>query len=372
MSTSRLNVDFTVVISFNSSSYPQFESFSYGIDVSALTYSLDFSESIGEGTCGTMTCSLLKDPNDILQQVLLNAAYRIGSIITMRSNGIQMFQGYVTSVHIDQDDNCTLEARDILYYLGNKVSYLVGTNNNIQRVFEEICTLAGLEKNQFRFDGNLPPNSRLPFKHFSNETYFDIISYCANFHHLQTRQWYEPIVENGVIVLRDILGQRPVFPFGDGLFTGSFDRKIDSSNMVNHCTILLARTKDSPTIIDENLGGTPVLVEDKASIAKYGRHAYYEVARDVTQAVAQEYAQSIVSAYSEPDVELTINSDTGSSLVRAGRSVAVAFVEEGIFGRYIVRSVTHSFSGQTHTMQLSLYDSAYRSELWNELYNILP
>lgn len=368
MATSRLNVDFTVVIAFNSTSYPQFERFGPGVDVSQLVYSLDFTESIGDGSCGNISVALLPDRDDVIQNILSIAAYRIGSTITCRVNGVQLFVGYVTSVSKEQDGTYVMYARDILFYLGNKTSYLIEEQNNIEGVFNAICSLAGLKEKQYRFDGTIPPNSRIPFKHFSGETFFDILKYCSEFHLLQTRQWYEPIIENGVIVFRDILGQTPRFIFGDGLFTGEYTREENTDNMVNSCTILLARTKKNPTVINENYGGTPVLSQDTASINKYGTFKHYEVATDITQAQAQEYADSIVNAYKEPNVTFQISSQTGSSLVRAGRSVFVAFTQDGVFGRYIVQSVRHSFSGQVHSMDVVLYDSAYRSAIWDELY----
>ncbi len=302
-------------------------------DVSQIAEKVTLSDSI-EGEAGKLTCSLQKDPNNLLQ--IAN-----GSIVSFIVDKVGMFFGYVFKIGTDAKANYSITCYDQMRYMKNTDVYTTA-NMTASNIFAKICEDYGL-RYKIKIPTNYIPE---PYIH-DKKTLYKIVERGINLANINDKAKYFIKDEFGELVWSELSYEKTNVQLGDGsMLTGfKYERSIDE-NTYNQ--IKLYRD-------NKNTGKRDVwIVKDSNNIKRWGLLQFLEKADDNTnEAQLRQTAENYLKVKNIETEKLKLEAE-GIKELRAGKGIKFILPHENINKWMWIINSTHSFTKYEHTMELEV------------------
>lgn len=302
-------------------------------DITDVAEEIQVSHDI-DGTAGKLTCTLQKDLNNKLR--IAN-----GSIISFIVNNYGFFYGYIFEISTDENQNYQITAYDQMRYLKNSDIYTTSGLTSSQ-IFEKICQDYGL-KYWVKVPSGYVPQAYV----HDNKTLFSIIE-----RGLQLADIYE----NRQYFIRDVFGtlvwsefeyeKTDIIMGANSVMTSyNYSRSIDSDT---YNQVKLYKE-------DKNTGRRDIwIVRDSDNIKRWGTLQFLQKADDNANAEqVRETTQNYLYVKNRETEKLKISAE-GVLQLTAGKGIKIIIEKEGIDKWMWIKSSSHTFTRDKHTMELEV------------------
>ncbi len=288
-------------------------------------------ETARKGVPGKLEFSVVKD-NVI--------SFQEGNLVLMQVDDKDVFYGYVFTKRRNKDGTIKVTAYDQLRYLKNKDTYNY-----------ENLTAGGLVKKiaeDFRLKTGVIENTAYVIKSRleDNKTLFDMIQTALDLTLQNTKKMYVLYDDFGKLTLRNIEALKlPLLINKNTAEDFDYTSSIDGET---YNKIKLSYNNEKANTRDI------YLVEDSNRVEAWGVLQYYESIDEKTNGKAK--AEALLSLYNQKTRNLSVSGAFGDIRVRGGSIIAVdlALGDINLKSYMMVESVKHTFSGNQHTMDLTL------------------
>lgn len=287
-----------------------------------------------EGEAGKLTCTLQKDPNNILQ--IAN-----GSIISFIVDGKGVFFGNVFKISTDETENYKITAYDQLRYL--KYSDILATSNTTaSNIFAKICNSYNLKYN-IKVPTNYVPEAYL----HSNKTLYKIIKRGMDLASLYDNARYFIRDDFGTLIWSELSYEKTNIQLGDNSYTTDYSYEKSIDNDVYNQVKLYRDNKET--------GKRDVwIVKDSDNIKKWGILQYLKKADEQeNEAKIKAEAENYLKIKNRQKETLKIKSD-GILECKVGCGIRFVLPRENIDKWMWIISATHTFTKYSHTMELGV------------------
>jgi len=264
-----------------------------------------------------------------------------GDVLRIRKDGQGLFWGYVFEVESGRDEQVSLKAYDQLRYLNESDTY-VRINVTADQVIRDNCAVGDLKL------GTLAPTGYvIPKVLEDGQKRLDIIYRALDNTMIATGRLYVLYDDYGSLMLRDVEDMTIDLILGDGslVYDYRIKRSIDSDtyNRIK----LVQDNKES--------GKRDVYItQDSSTIARWGRLQYYQKVDDkLNPAQVQAIMDGLIQLKNRETQQFKLDA-LGFVGMRAGVKVQVTISKQKINSYFLVDECTHQFSGEDHTMKLTL------------------
>jgi hypothetical protein len=264
-----------------------------------------------------------------------------GNEVRMKYNDKNVFFGFVFSKKSSKDDWISITAYDQLRYLKNKYSYLYES----KKVSTAIKELA----NTFQLRLGTIEDTKYPIPSLveDNETLLDIILDGLNETITETKEKYILYDDFGKLTLTNISNMRTsVLIDASTIEDFTYESSIDSDTY-NRVILYYDPSDDRAT-------RQYFRAIDTENVKKWGMLLYYESVK--APSIGQQKANAMLALKNKKTRKLSISGGIGSLDVRAGCLVVINLkLEDTVKQSYMmVSKVTHTFTNDSHTMNLDL------------------
>lgn len=268
-----------------------------------------------------------------------------GYAVALRWSGEPVFLGYIFSVQ-SAPDKLTITAYDQLRYFKNQDSFTY--EGKYSDLIRSLCGKYGLDIGTIEDTGYSIP------KRLEDGTLFDICATASTLTLLSRKRSYILYDDFGKICLRSIENMMlNLYVDADALETWSGTASIDSGVATR---VLVAMDDDQTGV------RTLYSAQDNGLIKRWGILTRYETQRDLTPALAQSRADTLLQIYGRENKSLKLNNVIGDPSVRGGSSLIVDLDlgnEEKVKQFFVVDQVEHKFDENRHLMDLKVFGGAY-------------
>lgn len=302
-------------------------------DISNISERIQLTSNL-EGEAGRLTCTLQKDPNNLLQ--IAN-----GSIISFIVDKVGMFFGYVFKIGTDADANYQITCYDQMRYLKNQDVYTTA-NMTSSQIFEKICEDFGLNY-KVKVPSYYKPS---PYIH-DKKTLYQIIERGIQLSNIAENAQFFIKDEFGTLIWSEISYEKTNVQLGGGsmLTQYKYEKSIDDDT---YNQIKLYRD-------NENTGKRDVwMVYDSNNIQKWGILQYLEKADDnLNSAQIRQKAENYLKVKNRETETLKLTAE-GIKELTAGKGIKFVLEREKIDKWMWIKSATHTFTKYEHTMELEV------------------
>lgn len=278
-----------------------------------------------------------------------NGGFNEGTPVALYVNGKGVFMGYVFTKSRDKEHRIECVAYDQLRYLKNKATY-VYKQKKASELIKMIADDFKLTCGQIE-DTGFVISQRIR----DDETMFDIIQDALDLTFDSKKKLYILYDDFGKITLKNIENMQ-------------LNRLIDDETVQNfdYSTSIDDDTYNSVLLIEEvtdqngNTKRVPYTAKDESTMAYWGTLLYSQQIQATTN--GQALAQAILKLKNRKTRKLTLNGCLGDIEVRAGCSLPVHLnlgdvQAQELRSRFVCESVTHTFHGDEHFMDLVIADT---------------
>lgn len=302
-------------------------------DVSDLAMQIEVKQSLSD-TAGQLSCILQKDPNNLLK--LSN-----GSIVSFIVDKVGFFYGYIFKIGTDADSNYKITAYDQMRYLKNSDVYMFKGMTSSE-IFAKICNDYGL-KYKIKVPSFYKPEAYL----FDNKTLYAIIKRGIDLSNINEKAQFFVLDRFGVLTWSELSYEKTNIQLGDNSLVTSFtyERSIDDE-VYNKVKFY----RDN-----ENTGKRDIwIVKDSDNIKRWGTLQFLKKADDnLNSSQIKERAQNYLKVKNREKETFKLSAEGIPQLV-AGRGIKAVISRENINKWMWIKSSTHTFTKDTHTMDLEV------------------
>ena len=302
-------------------------------DISDIAEQITVTSNL-DGEAGKLTCLLQKDPNNILE--ITN-----GSIVSFIVDGKGFFFGYVFTIGTDADENYQITCYDQLRYMKNSDVY-VTKNQTASDIFKKICKDKEL-KYKIKTPTKYVPKSYL----HDNKTLYNIVKRGMDLASINDKKRYFITDRFGTLTWSELGEEKTDVILGDNSLVTSFkyEKSIDQ-DVYNQVKMY----RDNKTSGKRDVW----IVKDSNNIQRWGLLQYLQKADDDTNSSqVKESAKNLLKRYNKEIETLSLEADGIVELV-AGRGIKFELKRENINKWMWIKSATHKFTKDTHTMELEV------------------
>ena len=269
-----------------------------------------------------------------------------GNEVRFIENKDKIFFGFVFTKKRSSDNTISVTAYDQLRYFKNKdtYSYSKKSTSELLKMFAKdfYLTIGDVDNTVYKM-------SRVE----DNTTLFDMMINSMNETLKAKKKLYVLYDDFGKLNLRNI--ENMIIPImidatsGESLeYTTSIDSKTYTKVKLVHED---SETKKRTVYVDQDI--------DAAN--QFGVLLYYETIQDET--LVKQKAKAILEMYSNTSKELKVNNCFGDNRIRAGCSLYVDLTVDNVkfVGIMLVEKVTHTYSKDSHFMDLKLRGADFNS-----------
>lgn len=302
-------------------------------DISNIAEKIQISQQI-DGEAGKLTCTLQKDPNNLLK--IAN-----GSIISFIVDGEGFFFGYVFKINTSKDKNYKITCYDQLRYLKNSDTMTI-KEMTASDIFAKIC-----KDNSLRYSIKVPTNFIPKSYIFDNKTLYNIIKRGMDLASINDKAQYYIADRFGTLVWSELSYEKTNVQLGEGSALTDYNYTKDIDNDVYN-QIKLYRD-------NETTGKRDVwIVKDSNNIKKWGLLQYLKKADDnINEATIREQAENLLTAKNREMETLKLQAN-GIKEITVGKGINIKINRENINKWMWVTSCTHTFTKYSHTMDLEV------------------
>ena len=274
----------------------------------------------------------------------------LGNTVIFKYDNSNVFKGFVFVIEESEDDIVNIKAYDQLRYLKNSHTLAI-KNKTVTQLIGELCKQFGLQVGDLADTKvDIAPKQKL----IENKALFEIIQDGI----LETMR---ANLNKNVRILNYILYD----DFGSICLKEIFDLKVNIR--INEDNII--KFKYSEDIDNETYNRVYLYYKDDEThkvqeymkvnadaIKKWGVLQKTIDTPRITKAQAQEYSNQLLTYYGTPKKEFIITTAIGDVEVRGGSMIPIEFnTNKNSYKSYfVVDKVTHTFSSNEHTMELTL------------------
>ncbi len=252
-------------------------------------------------------------------------------------DGVEIFQGLVTSQSRGRDNTISFTARDNLIYLANNDDTFCYKDKKASEVFADLCSRFGISFGDVADTGYVIPELSI-----ESGKLWDCILEGLQATYKATGERFYVISEKGKanLIKRVDHIQEVIISEGSNLLNYTLDKSIDG---------IVTRLK---------------VISDNGAVASYEENADLEAKIGIFQKITQkDDSLNDGQVTSEASASLAIESAGSESLsieslgersVLAGSAIRLVISELGISQSCYVDEDTHTYEGDLHTMSLSL------------------
>jgi hypothetical protein len=273
-------------------------------------------------------------------------AFDMGSPVTVKIDGWNLFYGYVANQAYDETNICQFTCYDQLNCLKNAGAE-VFKDMTADVIFQTVCG-----KQQLNGKVVSPANHKCAPRQHDNKSYYTMLQDALNETLIYEGNWYIVSDNFGTLEFIDITKLRTDLVLGDSsLVTGySYERSIDGE--VYNQIKLVKENK-------ETLKRDVYIVKDSENMRKWGLLQYFAVVEEAANAAQiEEQADKLLELYNHPILKFSTKT-LGDSRIKAGSGVYIDISELYQVGvpklSYgLVTKCTHSFKNFIHDMDLGV------------------
>lgn len=269
-----------------------------------------------------------------------------GNEVRFYDNKDKIFFGYVFTKKRTSDNTIAVTAYDQLRYFKNKDTYSYSKKSTSE-------LLKMLAKDFYLETGDIDNTVYKMSRVEDNTTLFDMMINSLNETLKAKKKMYVLYDDFGKLNLKNIYNM--IVPIMINSSSGeSFDytTSIDS-NTYNKVKLVHEddNTKKRTVYVDEEID----------SIKQYGVLLYYETIQDET--LVKQKASALLELYGSTSKEFSVSNCFGDNRVRAGSGIYVNLAVDNIKfdGCMLVEKVTHTYSKDSHFMDLKLRGADFNS-----------
>ena len=302
-------------------------------DASNIAEEIQVSQSL-DGTAGSLSCTLQKDPNNLLK--LAN-----GSIVSFIVDGVGFFFGYIFKIEASDKQDYKITCYDQLRYLKYNDVYTT-INMTSSQIFEKIC----LDYN-LRYTIKVPSYYKLePYLH-SNKTLFTIIKRGIDLSNIYENAQYFIADRFGVLTWSELSYEKTNIQLGDNSIMTSYDYEKSIDGDTYNQIKMYRDNKDT--------GKRDIwLVKDSDNIKKWGTLQLLKKADDNrNSSQIRQTAENLLKTKNRETQTLKFSADGILDLI-VGRGIKFVLQQEGIDAWMWIKSCTHKFTKYKHTMDLEV------------------
>jgi hypothetical protein len=292
-------------------------------------------ETYLDGEAGKLTCTLEKDPNNLLQ--IAN-----GSIVSFIVDKKGFFFGYVFKISTDSSQNYKITAYNQLRYLKN-TEVMATSNMTASDIFAKICRDTGLQY-EVKVPTNYVPE---PYLH-SDKTLYTIIKRGKDLASINDRAQYFIRDDFGTLVWSELSYEKTNIQLGDNSILSSYnlEKSIDS-DVYNQVKFY----RDNK----ETGKRDTWIVKDSSNINKWGLLQYLKKADDDSnEAKIRETAENYLKVKNREVKTLKLHADVGIKELDVGKGIKFVLPREGIDEWMWIKTITHTFTKNSHTMDMEV------------------
>lgn len=286
------------------------------------------------GVPGKLTFTTIKIPND-------GIGYNEGDPVCFYYNDKKVFMGYIFKKSRDKEQHIKIVAYDQLRYLKNKYTYAF-ENKTAKQIIEALCADFNLNI------GTISKTSYvIPSIVEENISAFDIILDVLEETLVNTGKMYVLYDDFGKIQVKNVENMR-----SDILICESTAENFDYTSSIDD------ETYNSIVLYYKGDGEDDTMkiytASSKENIKKWGTLRYFEEVKH--KSIGQNKANALLKLYNRKTRELKVNNAFGDIGVRGGTLIPVKLYlgDINVKNYMLVEKVTHKFSDNQHTMDLTL------------------
>lgn len=306
---------------------------------------------------GEVTISMTREgaPSTIEFEVVYEKDIEIdyGNSIQMYVDGEPFWYGYIFELSGDKEPIVKVKGYDQLRYFKNKDTYQYEDTKYselLKRIIEDRNLLAGeIEDTKYPIAGRIEENKE--FLEMLQVASDFTTAYTGNIFILYDRAGKICLTEMNNMKVNDLLFDMDIM--GNFEYTGSID-----TNTYNRIKV---------DLVDETTNTvTPVVVEDKNNIAKWGILQWYAQTTEKDTVAAK--ARQLLEILNRPTRSLQLKDIVGSTSVRAGSLIPVKLKLRDIEvdSYMLVESIEHHFKDNWHWMDAEVYNKDFMPEVNTE------
>lgn len=283
------------------------------------------------GTPGKLTFSVIPDSKCVFQE---------GNPVRMTVNGKPVFYGFVFAKKRSHENKIDVTAYDQLRYLKNSDTYTY-KNKRADQVIRMLAADFRLQTGTIENTGYVIP-SRVE----DNKTLFDIIQNALDITLRNRKILYTLYDDFGKLTLKNVENMK--IPL---LISPETGESFDYSSSIDGDTY----NKIKLSFDNEKTGKRDIYIaKDSQNINQWGVLQYRDELQEKENGQAK--ADALLQLYNKPTRSLSVKGAFGDVRVRAGSSVVVQFSFDDLKLQnwMLVEKVKHTFSGQEHSMDLTL------------------
>ena len=296
-------------------------------------------ETSRDGSAGKLTLSAVYDEILTVEE---------GNEVKFRYNDKDVFFGYVFTKKPTNDGLVSITAYDQLRYFKNKYSYLYN-NKTVSSALKELAEIF-----QFRLGTIDNTEYLIPSMVEDGQTILDIIKDGLDSTITNTGKLYVLYDDFGKVCLRDIDSmQTNILLDSSTVEDYRYESSIDKETY--NRVILYYDPEENEDKKTESR--QYFKAESKDNIAKWGILQLYEDVK--SPSIGQEKANAMLTLHNKKSRTLSLSGCIGSTQVRGGSGVVVNLQlgNELKQSRMLVSKATHTFTDDSHTMDLELEGS---------------
>lgn len=281
-------------------------------------------------------------PSSVELEVQTTIDFPFGSLLSMKSNGKELFYGYLFKIKKGKRGKRSLVFFDQIKYLLRSNTYVFNNKNLVQIV-------SAIAKDFELKTGTLnAPNVTLPTLLKEDKTALDIIQECID----------ECLVRTGhLCVLWDDFGKLRIDePQNMRILTVLADMSIISDFEYD------GSIEDSANIVklvhDNKATGRREVYfyKDSESIKKWGKLQYFKkMDEKANEAQIKQMGEMFLKMKNKPKETISLSFSVGDFDFRGGRAVFVDIKDIGVSGWYVLDEVTHKIDAKAHSMEVKLF-----------------
>ena len=300
-------------------------------DISQAVYSISYSDTLNNGP-SALECAL--PPAQA-------AGFKNGDTVAFVHNGVPVFYGFLFRIDCSVDETrCT--AYDQLRYLKSELPLLRQTETLTDFV-SRVLAQAG---DRIRIGAVAGTDVKLAQKLFDNTSYLDMLYQSMAETTELTNMRFCFRDEFGAVALRGLDTLYSGIVIGDDSLAVDFKHSLAiGDNACNYVKV----ARDSG---QEGLRSA-VVAQNSALIARWGRLSAFRQMTQGNDAQLQSLANSLLKERSREEETLALDC-IGDLRIRAGSSFRLSISQLGTDFTALIKSATHSFFGQAHTMKLEV------------------
>lgn len=268
-----------------------------------------------------------------------------GKDIVILKNNDELFRGIVLTKTGPFDGTATCKLYDFGYFMGQSKIIMQFNGTPASAAVKQVCDKAGVDV------GEIPDMKISVKKVYFNETPADIIKDILSQEFGESAEQYYIEIRGSALYIFKPFEVTGTFKPADNVAafdvtnTPSSPVLTESVSGIWNDVIVVSGSAESHRVIAE--------AKDDEDIAKSGLRQTIEVIEDKNVAQASNIAKNKLKEYGT--IQRTLSADMpGADNIRSGRIITYEDEENGLTGKYLIKSCRHSIDGGIHTLSADM------------------